>query len=115
MRQEAEADEGTGEVQEGEDGGCVAVAAHGQLAELHHLCLCPLHNPTKPPQPLARLDAAASKVQHDPTTSQRLAYAITPATHSGSSPSEASSMPAVETTALSDLAGQTPGTLLRIT
>jgi hypothetical protein len=70
--EEAQADQGAGEVEEGHDRGGLAVVADREPAERDEPRLRPLHDPSVPAQPLARLDATPGDLRGDPALPQRL-------------------------------------------
>ena len=72
LPQEAEADEGAGEMQEGEDGGGLTMEAHGQTAEGKDPRIRPFDRPAVATEPLAGLDTATGDPGYDPAPPQSL-------------------------------------------
>ena len=72
MDQEAQADESTGEVQEGEDSGGVPVIADGEFAKANHPRLRTLHDPSEATESLAGVNARPSDAWSNATPPQRL-------------------------------------------
>jgi hypothetical protein len=70
MGEEAETDEGAGEVEEGQDRSGVAVIADRQLPGGHDPGLSPLDYPANAPQALAGVHAAANDPRRDPPLPQ---------------------------------------------
>ena len=72
MDQEAQADESTGEVQEGEDSGGVPVIADGEFAKANHPRLRTLHDPSEATESLAGVNARPSDAWSNAAPPQRL-------------------------------------------
>ena len=68
----AEADQGAGEVQEGEHRGHLAVVTQAEPAERHDPGQTALHDPSEATEALAGVHAASSDARGDPTLPQRL-------------------------------------------
>jgi hypothetical protein len=63
---EAEADQGTGQVQERQHGSGLAVVADGEPAERHYPGQTALNHPSEATEPLVRVHAASSDPRRDP-------------------------------------------------
>jgi hypothetical protein len=68
--EETEADNGAGNQRQGNGDVRAALVSNGQTAKLAQPCQCALHNPTVPPQPLARVHPPASNTGSDSPSPQ---------------------------------------------